>query len=488
MSGANLKSGSWVLLDNLFAAVVAFGFFVVSARVLSPFDFGVAARAISVAQIATPMIESLFHDAIIQREDLQPDDVQTAFTTALLWSIVIAALLILASPAIASLTGAPPLAQYLPWMALSVLASGLVAIPSALARRQMDFRALAIRTILARTIATIIGLVLIFRGVGIWGVVVQAIAAALLSAVFILIVMRPSFRLLIDRTRLGYLLRFASASMGTQLLLFASSRVFTLLMSGLLGPVAAATWAVALRFVEPLQVMAATTLGQFTLPIYSRKQADRAALEGLFLSGSRRASLVLVPMFVGLAACAGPIITLFVGEQWLAAAPLMAVICLVFAVVASRQLVEITLTSLGAPQLNLVVQAAAILLSLVGFAIGARAGLFDATLGWSLRALPFVTVAAWFLYSRAGISLGKQCVAVAPVFAASGVMAAAVIAAQRTLLVGHGTIVTLIGSIATGVVSYLIAALLLDRHTRSDLMQLHAWRRGAAMIEPPPID
>jgi O-antigen/teichoic acid export membrane protein len=246
----------------------------------------------------------------------------------------------------------------------------------------------------------------------------------------------------------------------------------------LLGPVSAATWAVALRFVEPLQLMAATTVGQFTLPIYARKQTDAAALEALYLSGTRRSSLLLVPMFVGLGACAGPVITLFVGPQWLVAQPLMAIICLVFAVIASRQLVEITLTSLAAPHLNLVIQAVAIALSLIGFAVGAQDGLLGATIGWAMRVLPFVTLAAWFLWRRAGISLAAQAATLGPIYAASGLMALAVITLQSSLLAGQPPIVMLIGSIVAGVVVYFAAALLLDRHTRSDLAMLRA-RRGA---------
>lgn len=469
MTGPTLRAGAWVLLDNLSAAVIAFGFFVVSARVLPPFEFGVAALVVSVAQMATPMIDSLFHDAIIQREDLTEEDVQTAFTASMIWAIVLAAAIILLSPAIAAATHAPPVSLYLPWTALIILSSGLMAVPSALARRSMEFRILAIRTISARTLATGLGLYLLVTGHGVWAVVAQAVVAQILSALFLVLAMRPSFRPMIETTRLKYLLQFASASMGTQILLFGSSRAFTLIMSGLLGPAAAGFWAVALRFVEPLQVMAATTLGQFTLPIYSRRQSDPQALQALFASGSRQSSLLLVPMFVGLGLCAYPLIALLVGEQWLAAAPLMAIICLVFAVIASRQLVEITLTSIGAPHLNLLIQLAAILLSLAGFAIGSGGGLLHATLGWALRAVPFVTLAAFFLRKRAHIPLRAQAAAIGPIFLASGVMAAAVIALQRLALGGHPALIVLIASVAVGVAVYFLMVMLLDRDARQDL-------------------
>ncbi len=44
--------GAWLLLDNASAAIFAFLFFVVTARVLPAAEFGAAALALSMAQIA----------------------------------------------------------------------------------------------------------------------------------------------------------------------------------------------------------------------------------------------------------------------------------------------------------------------------------------------------------------------------------------------------------------------------------------------------
>lgn len=475
MSGAGLRSGSWVLLDNVASAAIAFGFFVMTARLLPPLEFGIAAIAVSVSQILLPLIDSLFHDALIQRENLDEDDIQAAFSATLLWSLVIAAALVLFAPVIGELTNTPSLSRYLPWLALSALSSGVVAVPSAIARRHMQFRALAMRSVFGRSIAAVIGLALVLADAGIWAVIVQAVLANVLCAIFLVLAIKPSFRLVFAWRRLKPLLRFAGPAMGTQLLLFSSSRVFTLMFSALQGPIAAATWNVALRFVEPLQLVAVTALGQFTLPIYARQQNDTSGMRDLFIIGTRRSSLMLVPMFVGLGACSKPVIAMFAGEQWLPAAPLMSMICLTFAVIASRQLVEITLTSLAMPHLNLLIQATAIALSLVGFAGGTSHGLWGATLGWSLRVLPFVTLAALFMRSRADVCLRKQAAAVAPIFAASGIMTAAVLLVER-LLEGYPAPVTLIAAVASGVAVYGAAIFVLDRHIWADLQALRTRR------------
>ena len=452
----------------------AFLFFVVTARLLTPLEFGVGALALSIVQIATPMVESLFHDALIQRDVLDERHVRTATTATLICAIALAALFWLGAPLFAGMLGAPLVARCLPWMGIALLASGIQAVPAAQARRAMTFRLLAIRTVSARTIATIVGVLLAISGAGVWSIVAQFVLSTVLSALFLAISIRPNLRPLLDRVALREMLPFAAPAVGSQVLLFANSRIVTVMIGAIMGPIAAGTWNVALRFVEPLQTLVATTLGQLALPIYARQQNDRAALSSIFLLGSRRANLVLVPMFVGLAMCARPVLVLFVGTQWIAAAPLMAIICVVMALLMARQLGEIIFTAMGVPKINLVLQTQASVLSFVGVAIGARFGIVAAALGWSTRALPFLAVAPRLLRRFAGIGIRQQVGVGAAPFLASGVMALALWALQAFVVLTLPASATLLVLVASGLAVYVAVIWLCDPTLRDDLAAIRA--------------
>lgn len=469
-----IRSGLWLLLDNLSAAVFAFVFFVITARLLTPLEFGVGALALSLAQIATPMVESLFHDALIQREQLEERHIRTAATASVIAAIVLAAIFWLAASSFAQLLDAPLLAQCLPYMGIALLASGIQTVPAAQARRAMTFRMLAIRTVSARTIATIVGVVLAVSGAGVWSIVVQFILSATLAALFLTISVKPDLRPMLDRAALREMLPFAVPAVGTQVLVFANSRVVTVIIGAVMGPIAAGTWNVALRFVEPVQVLAATTIGQLTLPLLSRQQTNRPALAGIFTLGSRRSNLILVPMFVGLAMCAEPVLVLFVGAQWLSAVPVMAIICLVMAVLMARQLAEIVFIAIGAPKFNFWLQAGASALSFVGVLFGARYGIVAAALGWATRVLPFVTVAPKLLQRTAGIPIYQQLSVAAAPFLASGVMALALWGLQETAILPAAIVPALILLIAAGAAVYGAAIWLCDPSLRDDARAIRA--------------
>lgn len=469
--------GGWLLLDNASAAIFAFAFFVVTARLLPAAEYGAAALALSLAQIATPMIESLFHDALIQREDLSERHVRTATAATLAWAMLLALLLWLGAPLAAASFDAPLLGDCLPWFGVALIGSGLMAVPAALARRRMEFRLLALRTIAARSIATATGLVLAFAGAGIWSVAAQFILSALLSAIFLLLTTRAPLRLGLDRAALRELMGFAVPTMGSQLLLYANSRVVTLIVGGVMGPVAAGAWNVAMRFVEPLQTMAATTISQLALPIYARRQGDRDGLARAWALGTRRAAFLLVPLFVGLGVCAEPVLMLFVGPRWIDVAPVMSIICGVMALIMARQLCEIVFTAIGVPRVNLAVQAQSSLLSLGGVAIGTAFGLLPAAIGWSLRALPFLTSSAWLMRGRAGIGLADQWRAVRGSLFAAAIMALGMIAVEALVPVYQSAGLRLLWLIPLGCGLYVAALLALDGAARADAGMALGWLR-----------
>jgi len=143
-------------------------------------------------------------------------------------------------------------------------------------------------------------------------------------------------------------------------------------------------------------------------------------------------------------------------------------ICVVMALIMARQLCEIVFTAIGRPRLNLAVQAQASLLSLAGVAIGAAFGLLPAAIGWSLRTLPFLTSSAGLMRRHAGITLSDQARAVIGPFAAAGVMAVGLIAAQALTPAYTSPGLRLIWLIPLGSMLYAAALLAFDSVARAD--------------------
>ena len=70
----------WGAIDQIAQVIVRFGATLVMARLLDPGDFGLFALAMVVLNLAGLVVGVGMSDAIIQRRELQPGHVTTAFT------------------------------------------------------------------------------------------------------------------------------------------------------------------------------------------------------------------------------------------------------------------------------------------------------------------------------------------------------------------------------------------------------------------------
>jgi hypothetical protein len=147
----------------------------------------------------------------------------------------------------------------------------------------------------------------------------------------------------------------------------------------------------------------------------------------------------------------------------------MSIICVVMALIMARQLCEIVFTSIGVPRINLIVQLQASLLSIAGVALGALFGLLPAALGWSFRALPFLTSSAWLMRKRAGIRFSDQSRAVTGSFLAAAAMAVGLIAAEAIAPHYRSAGLRLLWLVPLGAGLYAAALLSFDRMARSDV-------------------
>lgn len=463
-----------MVAEHLTSTGIFLLFFIMSARMLSAEAFGVAALVITIWQMLQPLVEALFHDALIQRPNLEERDGDVAFTATLFIACALAALLLVLAPVVAAFTNAPGVEYHLPWVGLSLVGLGFSAVPTALARRCMRFRAIALASICARFLATLVGIVLLFAGWGAAAVIVQSVLGATLASVLLMLIFRPRLRAEFDMRRLLRLARFAGPAVVAQLLHFSGARLFTLLIASGAGPAGAAAWSVALRFVEPVQAIAATALSQLALPHYSRRAVGDPDYGRTFLTDVRCCAAILIPLFIGIGACAPELITLLVGERWHMAAPVLLIVSIVFALVAARQLSEIVLISLGAPHLSMSIQLSAMLASLAGFFVCAPLGIVAGICGWSARLVPTLILSAIFVERRIRLPAIVQAGALAPALVAAAAMLAGVWLVRASAPSHWSTLALLTALILSGAAIYLLIILTLSSATRQDIGRVAA--------------
>lgn len=459
-----LSGAMWSALEKWGARLLSTLVFIVLARLLDPAAFGLIALATVFIDIADRVREQGVTLALVQRKDLTDDHVSTAFWfTVVLGAVLGLLVLVLAGP-LAAVLGEPELAPILQWLSLGFLVTALGRVPNALMLRDLRFRSLAARGLLANSVGGIVGITLAMLGAGVWALVAQNIVQAAVITLVLFAASRYVPRARFDRARLRELWSFGSRVLGFDLVNVAYRRGDDLIIGVLLGPVALGFYSVAYRLLMVITDTLARTIQQVAVPTFSRLQDEPERLRTAFSAAVRLNLMVAMPMAGGLAVVAPELVPVVFGAQWLPSVPAMQWLCVVGGLQGLGYFISDVMLSCGRPGLRLKLMIAQTTVTVAAFAVAATFGGFVAVAAASaLSMIAFIPVALLLVKPLIGLRLGEFFLQLVPA-AVSAVAMIAGVEVLRMTLDDTSDLVTLLLCVPTGVVIYLASMALVGRH------------------------
>ncbi len=326
--GSFNSSLKWAFLMNWGDRGFSLVFTLILAAILGPRDFGIVALALIYIAVVQLFLEGGVQTAVIQREALEDDHLDSAFWLNFAWCLLLAGASYLLAGWWARLNGVPELESVVQALSALLVVYGLTVVQLALFERQMRFRALAFREITAVLVGGVLGLVLALRGAGVWALVAQQLgfAGTQLVLLWAMSSWRPRFRF--SRSHARDLIGFSSGVFLSNLGGFINRRADALLMGIFFGPVAVGLYRLADRFVDNLLEVTMRPVARVSLPFFSRLQDDRPALKEAVASCMRTTLLLTVPAMLVLAACS-PFVIELMGDEWAPAADVLKLLAIV---------------------------------------------------------------------------------------------------------------------------------------------------------------
>ena len=396
----------------------------VTARLLSPADYGLMAMGMFVIGLVGFFNEVGIGAAIVQRKELRDEEVNGCFLIALLLSTALTAVTMVGSDLGAHLFGNPRLAPILSMLALGFVLGAFGTVPLAFLRRELRYGALALIQLVAVSLQSLLTLALAWQGHGTWSLVWGFLASSLFQSIaaFWTCGWRP-------RGRWGVR---AAASLVKYGLHVTSSRLFWYLYTNadkvvigrLLGerPLGVYDMAVSLATLPTSQVTPLVT--NVANPVFAKLQDALDSLNELLLHFTRGIAYVTYPALLGMLACYSDLVLLLLGPAWIGALAPFAALCVMGLMRAVDPLLSQALISTGHARTlsgytllcGIVMTAAAVAGALLG-------GLQGVALMWVL-VYPLLTVRLLTLVRRAtGLSMASYYRALLPALACAGAMA-----------------------------------------------------------------
>lgn len=358
------------------------------AALLGPDAFGLVALAMIYIALVQIFLEQGLTSAIIQRNDLQPEHLDSAFWINIALSTILAAATVITSEWMAGINDMPELAAVLRALALLLLIKGLTVVQEAVLRRSLDFRTLAIRGNAGTAVGGLVGVGLALAGVGVWALVAQQLVAAVLMLILLWSIAdwRPRLRFSWNHSRelLSFSLKVLFARVGT----FLEGRIDALIIGPFFGPAAIGLLRLAERAIDTVTHIAAHPAALLSLPHLSRQQDDQEVARREISRCIEAATILTFPAMVVLAVVADDLMRVL-GEEWLAAAAPLRIFCIAGAARALTIVVGQALQAAGRPLYYAFLMWAITLISGVAFAV----------IAWKLRhegvAAQIMGIAIW---------------------------------------------------------------------------------------------
>ena len=167
----------WAMVMNSGTRGIATAVTFLLAALLGPGDFGLVAVALIYIAFVRMLLEQGFITAIIQREQLDDEHLDSAFWLNVAWCLILAGVSFLTAGWWADVNNMPDLEDVIHVLSILIVVEGLGIVQHALMERQLDFKRLALRSNLSVLLGGAAGVPLALAGAGVWALVAAAARA-----------------------------------------------------------------------------------------------------------------------------------------------------------------------------------------------------------------------------------------------------------------------------------------------------------------------
>jgi O-antigen/teichoic acid export membrane protein len=473
-----VRGVAWTSVSNWGCQLLSFGVYAGLARLLNPQVFGLVALAGVYIAFIQIFVTQGFGTALIQRRDLEEDHLDSAFWIAMATASLFCLFSILLAGPIASLFRNPGIAPVIRWLSCSILFYAMSSVPMAILSRGLDFRALAVRSLVTTGVGGTVGLAMAFFGWGVWSLVGQQLAGAVLGCICLWSAVPWRPRLQISKRHLRDLYRISLSMTGNDILWFFSQKSDQTMVGygfapSVLGPYSLASRVITLLhdgIVGPFQTVA--------FPTFSKLQSEPLEFERVLHRFCEITSFLCLPVFTGTAIIAPYVVPLLFGSKWIAAVPILQVLAFYGALRVVLAFMHPLMLAKGRAELYLLMNVILSILTFAGCLVAVR---------WSPKAIALSMIASMLVSSAIFLVVARRLLAIRtrpllksfafPVLS-SLLMLAAVGLLRIFVTKGLAPVNALAVCAAAGAVVYVSTALLLRR----DLVKAICKMAGSSLI------
>lgn len=357
--GAQVGRGAaWATASNLIMRFASIAVTALLARLLSKEDFGVFAIALGVYLIVGALAE-LGMGSAVARSAREPEDIApTVATISIGISLLLGLGMAVGADVLAAFLGEPEAASPLRVLSLSLVLTGIFAVPGAQLVREFRQDRIFLGTVVGFLVANPVLILLAVNGGGAtafaWSRVIGQLAGGLVFVLSTSRVYRPGWA----RAEVGALLRFGLPLSLANLVNWSLLNADYLILGRMLTAAEVGVYLIAFNVASWSTSILGSVLNNVLVPAFGRVQDSQERMRDALLHAARVVALVAFPVAALTVALSDSLIVTVFGAKWSDASPVLGVLAVYGVLYAFSLLLVNVLVAVGATARLLAIQVA----------------------------------------------------------------------------------------------------------------------------------
>ncbi|MFZ8144357.1 oligosaccharide flippase family protein [Alteromonas macleodii] len=314
----------WMSLTRTGINVVDFLVYAYLARILTLEEFGLAGFCFLFVEFTNTLVNAGVNQNLVQRKEWTDRYAASTMTFVAFMGLMASGMLVGIGAPIAYYNYSELAAYVIISLAPITLVTSLQVVVTGKLLREFKNKQMGIAKFCATLISAASIIALAEFGYGIWALIVGKLVNVTLQYVFLVFVSNVRLSFNIDRDNFKELVTFCLPLFWMVVLRFLNKKASNLFTGIVLGPVNFALLAAAHKAEVVINQVTMSSINSMVVPSFSRVAPD-TDVGALFIRLVAITSVIVTPIFMGLAAIADPFVTIAFGEKFAPSAEYMTI-------------------------------------------------------------------------------------------------------------------------------------------------------------------
>lgn len=403
------KAAKWALAGEIIAKIASPLTNMILARIIAAEIFGIVATINMVISLSEIFTEAGFQLYIIQHEFKDKREMHDYASTSLWISLIIGlamfGMISFFRDFIALYVGSPGYGDAVMVAGISIPLASVISIQQCIYRRDLNYKPLFLRRILALIVPFIVTIPLALLGWGCWSLIIGSLFGRVVNVIVLSVHSEWKPRLYMNFRYIALMAPFCLTTLISYTASWATNWLDIFITSNVLGSHFTGLYKNSQATVNGILAIITTSLTPILFSVLCRCQNDHEKFRGTMESFTEKLSLLLLPIGFGALVFRRFITLVMLGPKWMEASDLIGTLALssVFSNVYAAYCRE-ACRAKGKPHLNVIVQLLSLCVIIPASYFGAKAGFRTLIFVRPAASLALIIFYYIVIYSRLRIS------------------------------------------------------------------------------------